>query len=150
MTPAEYAEWARGLRYGATPGEWLWHCNTLDTEGSGPVLWLADPHPTRDDAAIIEAAPKLADAVIDLAAQVAALTAERDRLARILAVERGDASAAPEGWKRNKWDVWERPSGSVERIQAGEWDWLADMESGIAPTALEAMESADAALRGDA
>lgn len=36
----------------------------------------------------------------DLAAEVLELRAERDRLARILAVEQGDESAAPKGWSR--------------------------------------------------
>ena len=93
--------------------------------------------------------------------------AERDRLARILAVERGDESQAPAGWrwfydddfgglhqarwsrpfvrvqldhegdKSNPWHVWRPRSGGVGWSSHPGRDWY--------PTALEAMEAADKA-----
>lgn len=75
---------------------------------------------------------------------------ERDRLARILAVERGDEAQAPEGWQRR--GRWFGPSGaSVLRgdAPAGGQAWVAyGWESqviGWFRHALEAMEAADAA-----
>lgn len=90
------------------------------------------------------------------------LRAKADRLARILAVERGDASAAPSGWERVseshviRWvshpanaEVW---PGSVGAGEPPHWCWEFDWpgvrgsyRTGTADTALEAMEAADAA-----
>jgi len=87
---------------------------------------------------------------------VVALVAERDRLARILAVERGDKSAAPDGW-RSPLSNWYRGKNDNEGLfcatrRAGrcrhKWDVYRDGElvaDGFAATALEAMEAADAA-----
>jgi hypothetical protein len=96
---------------------------------------------------------------VDRLRRIAEMTAERDRLARILAVERGDESAAPEGWRfdagsvhEGTLDGWRRDaSGStvdVVRERAGSWSpppWI----DGRYPTALEAMDAADAARGGD-
>lgn len=76
---------------------------------------------------------------------------ERDRLLRLLAVERGDESQAPEGWRRPA-GRWIGPCGaSVVRGYApgGGQAWAAFGWDGAVlgwhPTALEAMEAADAA-----
>jgi len=95
------------------------------------------------------------DAALDL---IETLKAQRDRLARILAVERGDESAAPEGWRidgriggRPSW----RGNGGDCGWERGEWlwwrgpDWQFAHACGTAPTALDAMEAADAARGGD-
>ena len=77
--------------------------------------------------------------------------AERDRLARILAVERGDESQAPAGWSRpgGRWvgaggvSVMrgDAPGGGQAWTSFG-WD---SRHLGWYPCALEAMEAADAA-----
>ncbi len=84
--------------------------------------------------------------------------ARADRLARILAVERGDASAAPEGWERvngsrdqwaneNNRAVW-RADGRAPAARWS-WEWLGEEDDesqrGACDSALEAMETADAA-----
>ena len=88
------------------------------------------------------------DALRLLADKNDALRAERDRLTRILAVEKGDQSAAPEGWRgeRNAWST--ADDFFVHRVEAGRWEWVAvpRRSLGVAGSALEAMEAADAAL----
>lgn len=87
------------------------------------------------------------------------------RLERILAVERGDASAAPEGWRdesaplarRCSWvrRVFRETGGLEWLLQVwwdGAWKWEtnglpAPRHQGTAPTALEAMEAADRAAK---
>lgn len=83
------------------------------------------------------------------------------RLTRLLAVERGDESAAPEGWRvgPSGWAVYGAMSGNVVKIvsreDVGEWAWevYADnnddrpLATGEERTALEAMEAADAAAK---
>jgi hypothetical protein len=99
---------------------------------------------------------------VDRLRRIAELTAERDRLARILAVERGDESAAPEGWGRVRDDLWSRQYAArvwahVILLDPGEpnseWEWSiyspTSTISSRATTALEAMEAADAARGGD-
>jgi hypothetical protein len=55
---------------------------------------------------------------------------DRDRLARILAVERGDESLAPEGWRYVQYSArdmgrWYGPGGvTVERYGRGSASWL--------------------------
>ena len=106
----------------------------------------------------------------ELLAQVTAVEEERDRLARILAVERGDESQAPEGWKRHDMlDNWwgHRDGRRVKRIEVGHYTdkvrkpdvWVcywppSDGRTGRAmrigqqaSPALEAMEAADAARK---
>jgi len=99
------------------------------------------------------------DAALD---RLEAVEAERDRLARILAVERGDESAAPKGWTMTRPGRWSHPytddaHACVYLLDAGpnQWGWYVSApdasrnHSASAPTALEAMEAADAARGGD-
>jgi hypothetical protein len=84
------------------------------------------------------------------------LTAERDRLARVLAVERGDATAAPEGWS-GPYNDWYRGNDDGTGLFCttcwtgrGRHKWAVYVDGelvadGVAATALEAMEAADAA-----
>lgn len=88
-----------------------------------------------------------------LLVQVAGIEAERDRLAQILAVERGDESQAPEGWEVAGGMWWKRAenmdvSAVLMRRTPRGWDWVVFHGNvlGYQPTALEAMEAADAAL----
>ena len=85
--------------------------------------------------------------------------AKADRLARILAVERGDASAAPSGWERYQTPAgdygWRRGAETVVRCDDDSptlWSWSPDgsvyRASICGETALEAIEAADAA-RGE-
>jgi len=91
---------------------------------------------------------------------------ERDRLQRVLAVERGDESQAPEGWtlehdyEDSRWTkgesynfedepwaiVWPSLGGPV-RWEAHTADYAQNAE-GEASSALDALEAADAALEG--
>ena len=104
----------------------------------------------------------VADAAERAQAERDALRAERDRLARILAVERGDESAAPEGWTMTRPGRWSHPytddaHACVYLLDTGpnQWGWYVSApdagrnHSASAPTALEAMEAADAARGGD-
>lgn len=129
----------------ATPGPWaLFHC-----EGEYSVMPAMRPGDIATGIRNKADAQALAHAPTD----IATLLAEVDRLTRLLAVERGDESAAPEGWTWAGW--WEHPRGlDVERDGAGRYRWVArgterDMAEGEAPTALEAMEAAEAAWEGD-
>ena len=92
--------------------------------------------------------------------QIDTLTAERDRLARILAVERGDESQAPDGWTRMEhvsgWAARDRHGRGwtvrYDRLGDG-WHTASVYLDGIRVysdrlTALEAMEAADAAREG--
>lgn len=94
-----------------------------------------------------------------------ALAAEVLRLRRVLAVEQGDQSQAPEGWAEESSPREHRPSW-VRRVllPTGGLDWLCQVwwawngwrweanglpiprHQGVAKTALEAMEAADRAL----
>ena len=72
------------------------------------------------------------------------------RLTRILAVERGDESAAPEGRRLGDWTGWANDTpGSEAYVERDDpaWAWTFDdrRASGEAPTALEAMQAADKA-----
>jgi len=90
-------------------------------------------------------------------AEVVALLAERDRLARVLAVERGDESQAPEGWERYG-DGWRRSAAAavIQRFGGSStpYRWerrgvrFDDPRHQEWPTALEAMEAIDAAHPG--
>ena len=84
------------------------------------------------------------------------MRAERDRLARILAVERGDESQAPSGWKldyaRGVWRHGRRSSCGKVHCVGSAWTFFPDLleQPALAydaPTALEAMEAADKARR---
>jgi hypothetical protein len=152
MTPT--TEELVALLEGTTPGPW--------TQGSGWIGRLepefeclisyghcADDVGTDADAELMALAPTLAREVLRL-------RAEQARLRRILAVGRGDANAAPEGWSSLRQDhllVWYRTAGG-ERLRvedclsAWRWEHKYSLKWGTAPTALEAMEAADAALAG--
>lgn len=91
-------------------------------------------------------------------AGVEAARSERDRLRRILAVERGDQGAAPEGWHRVSARRWGRESrrycSAVDRFEgAGKTEWRFHFGTtppgpmGPYPSALEAMEAADRAAK---
>ena len=74
------------------------------------------------------------------------VVAERDRLARVLAVEQGDASQAPPGWRRDMHGAWRRKGWVVAsyhrpgwRVMQGSWPPVAFCDS-----AIEAMTAADA------
>ena len=83
--------------------------------------------------------------------------AERDRLARTLACERGEW--APKGWtcaEVGTPDQWTRPWGEertalVRRVRGRRWRWQTSgwepATVGYAPTALDAIEAADAAIK---
>jgi hypothetical protein len=117
------------------------------------LIDLLDSVDARDSLAYLEERDRAAETI-------AKLTAERDRLARILAVERGDVSAAPEGWERfnGSRDQWVKAnSRSVWRADgralAARWSWEClgerddESERGACNTALEAMEAADNAAK---
>lgn len=85
-----------------------------------------------------------------------AVCEERDRLARVLAVEGGDEAAAPEGWRPTTGGAWNgKEDNYVYRISAGRWSWVsrdtrnAVRGRGEAANALEAMESAGRAGGSD-
>lgn len=149
------ADEARALREAATPGPWRddtfgqvigQHNVSIlrydEEDGFGCVARQADGR-------LIVAAP-------DLAWTVEQLTAERDRLARMLAVERGDASQAPEGWTAHyAGDMWTRTvSGRTVWIHRFAPDGVSlwemrgvrrdDPRHRAWATALEAMEAIDA------
>jgi hypothetical protein len=89
---------------------------------------------------------------------VGAADAERDaalarvaRLERVLAVEAGGVGA-PDGWRPTTGGAWNgKEDNYVYRIAAGRWSWVSrDTRNkvrgrGESPSALEAMEAADAA-----
>lgn len=92
-----------------------------------------------------------------LRADLRSVTRERDRLAKILAVERGDPEQAPPGWERVRLSgttmdaealniVWRRgPVVVGYRVYRSGWECTvqgASLQSG-GMTALEAMENAD-------
>ena len=80
---------------------------------------------------------------------------ESSRLRRMLAVERCDASQAPDGWgvvwPNNSWSTGKQADAHRVRDIIGPVSWLwrardasGTTVTGVAPTALEAMEAADA------
>ena len=83
---------------------------------------------------------------------VAALRTERDRLARILAVEQGNAAKAPPGWSPYGDTMWRRGSHVVQRMHDGEdltvWTLRGyrrgDPGAIDGESALEVMEAVDA------
>ena len=134
------------------------------TESSGDEAAIVR-NCSNGDAALMAASKRIALAYL-------AVVAERDRLARVLAVEGGDESAAPEGWGTNGdgWSNFEHsrhahPAGrnayiNGEFVAAHMWQWSIDERvdgwlmrgrggTGYAPTALEAMEAADRAGGSD-
>lgn len=124
---------------------------------------LIPPVPPPADPALLAAANRA------LAEQMAALEAEVARLRAVIAAERG--LAAPEGWRpeglgwlhpgdnsgnndRYVWPDGHDTSNGKDRREGTWWGWVVDERvggrlirsvRGLAPTALEAMEAADAA-----
>ena len=95
------------------------------------------------------------DRVVDelaalIVAHGAAASESAARLRRVLAVERGDQSQAPEGWAYNG-TTWSK-RGAVVGFDADDgvrdWRWRVHVgcRSDFESTALEAMEAADAVL----
>ena len=95
------ADEAQRLLDGATPGEWGAYRPSeypkdfrLASLQGAPVRYVGrltcshpnEPHPTKGDAALCAAAPRLAASVVALHARLAQVTAERDAL-RTLAVD---------------------------------------------------------------
>jgi len=89
---------------------------------------------------------------------VEGLRRERDRLARILAVERGDVGQAPEGWSCGPggWCVRGTDGQDVAIVSREDtdapWVWWSypdggEEREGTAPSAMEAMEAADEARK---
>lgn len=122
---------------------------------SQPRSW-GDCYHDGDIATILE------DWALPVAEERDRLRVERDRLARILAVECGDESQAPEGWRvgASGWFAYGEDPGQCEREVMREdltepWLWVVYSDEGpaakqgTAPSAVEAMEAADAARRGD-
>jgi len=98
------------------------------------------------------------DAVIATDAERDKMMQERDRLSRILAVERGDEVQAPEGWRvgASGWFAYGEDPGQCDREVMREdltepWLWVVysdegpAVKQGTASSALEAMQAADAA-----
>ena len=166
-TPTDYPDRVRALLEAATPGEWRAINGVDDPDpawGSFPVV-VTEPSGAPDDggddvaivrnrsngdAALMAESKRLARAYL-------AAREEVERLTRVLAVEGGDESAAPEGWRPAMGGAWSgKDDNYVHRIGAGRWSWVSrDTRNkvrgrGEAPTALEAMEAADRAAGGAA
>lgn len=78
------------------------------------------------------------------------VTAERDRLRAILDVETGKVT--PEGWIRIGPMRCRHHTGGIRAASSGggEWRWVSlHYGDGTAPTLLEAIEAAEAALEGE-
>lgn len=96
-----------------------------------------------------EAMPNLLAAAPDLAASVEHHAARAERLARILAVERGDWREVPPGWEPRGADMWVRGTSPGRPViqrwhrdgQPTEWTRRGVLDGERWPTALEAMEA---------
>lgn len=146
------AEKARALREAATPGPWRddWFGQILD--GRGLQILSTDEEDgfgrvkLYEDGQLIKAAP-------DLAASVEYYADQADRLARVLAVERGDWREAPSGWEPRGADMWVRGTRPgrpiIQRFhrdgQPTTWTRRGEIDGPHWPTALEAMEAINAA-----
>jgi hypothetical protein len=117
--------------------------------------------PGRDGDALAAAAAERACAAMLVDAATRALegaahvAAERDRLARALAVELGDQTQAPAGW-RGPYGTWARDGELIQRFVSGStvrWERRGirrdDPRHREWSTALEAMEAIDAEVAGD-
>lgn len=96
----------------------------------------------------------LADEVLRLTPLLANAEDRIARLERVLAVEQGDESQAPEGWRPQTviGTEWAHEGRSLLVMRGFRWCWYDDKDDdkrGIASTALEAMEAADRAARGE-
>jgi hypothetical protein len=169
------AEEARGLLEGATPGPWHMEHASKAPPGEEWGEVVARLHPAggagapvpgmrltwsrRSVGVLAERNARLIAASHSLAHTVIALEGERDaalarvaRLERVLAVEAGDKAQAPPDWRPTTGGAWNgKEDNYVYRIAAGRWSWVSrDTRStvrgrGESPSALEAMEAADAA-----
>jgi hypothetical protein len=146
------AEEARGLLEGATPGPW-WVSN-YTTIGSRTDMVAEAVYAAECDRPLLAAAPDLAHTVIALEGERDAALARVARLERVLAVEGGDKAQAPPDWRPTTGGAWNgKEDNYVHRIAAGRWSWVSrDTRNtvrgrGESPSALEAMEAADAAGR---
>jgi hypothetical protein len=159
---------ARALLEGTTAGPW-W----IETDGENDtVVLIGGPGAGREVASFPFYAPhrneaneRIIKASRSLAASIVELEAERDRLRDILRCERGEW--APEGWAliSSVPLTWQRGDAYVVRERSNfghlEWRWsiivdrydtdesprFVPLARGSAPTALEAIEAADAAAR---
>ena len=161
MTP----EHARKLLEGATPGPWRYGsmgCGDYyapaimagDADVTGQLSGVCD----EADGRMLAAAPDLARAYLDEVELRKKAEAECGRLRRTLAVERGDESQAPEGWAATKPGSWRKVDAAssvrvalVHMIRPGLYNAQVHGRPPLHsehPTALEAMEAAEAALAG--
>ena len=88
----------------------------------------------------------LCDDVEALCEALQRVVAERDRLVRVLAVEQGDRSQFPPGWRTGTYFMWVRDQWAIQPRTGGETRWeLIERHSsaGYYPTLLDAMEAAD-------
>ena len=110
---------------------------------------LADLAALLDHIAALEQAaeddPPPADAAL-LASANRELVGRVERLERILAAEQGREGLP--GWEYHNSGAWTMPGVTVERASHG-WAWITASDFGGADTALEAMEAAEAAMRGE-
>ena len=142
--------------------------------GWGPFVWCNLPSHHDEEHACVMGGGLSWDHLRAALDEADRLTAERDRLALILRCERGEW--APEGWERNDWDRdvigytrYVGPTGETSPCDGkserwgqwvyrdspkSAWTWDIDeceegrtIETGTTPTALEAIEAANAALR---
>jgi len=154
---------ARALREAATPGPW-----DLSRDGDGIIDGIISLDPSEADAdwPVLgayehDATPLLAVSELDMRAMAAAPdllasvehhAARADRLARILAVERGDWRNVPVGWEPRGADMWVRGTRPGRPViqrwhrdgQPTEWLRRGQIDGPRWPTALEAMEAIDA------
>jgi hypothetical protein len=75
------------------------------------------------------------------------VVAERDRLARVLAVEQGDKSQVPDGWRHGTYFMWVRGQFAItpSPLRSGLWDLVRSYTRiGSYPSLFDAMEAADA------
>jgi len=189
----------RALLAEATPGSWRYErmdCGDHYGMRIGPDVTGQLLATSPSDAALLAAAPELAAEVLRLREELASRCPEgclshpsgfyerrlnevqtelREvqeevlRLRRVLAVEGGDESAAPDGWFESRPGGWGRVlygrHGHATRAPGQalwSWTWTKPrprqevcmpsgsvvVASGQAQTALEAMEAADAAMKG--
>lgn len=124
---------------------------------------LADVLSGAADLNFLAAAPAMADLLERYAERLAEVEAERDRLAaelaearRVLAAERGVGGAPSDAWRyqqhhRNDMGAWHRGGATVKKWGRGSASWLLTMGTAGTghETAREAMQAADAALRGN-
>jgi len=153
----------RALQEGAANPEQA-TVNSVTIPGVGSCGCCDSPWCSEGYLATYEAVPSLIATAEHYAARVEALEADVARLRAIIAAERG--VAAPEGWQPAG-DGWFKRDSHIRNVSPRErgalgggecdggtwWKWRVDgwtasdhICSGWAPTALDAMEAADAAV----